>query len=66
MKVNCVCTHDAVRVLHRSTAMPIVDPVAEQVERRSALRDALAVTRLERFLAGARSSSRSANRMAMS
>jgi spermidine/putrescine transport system ATP-binding protein len=29
--VNCVCTHDAVRVLHRSTAMPIADPVAEQV-----------------------------------
>jgi spermidine/putrescine transport system ATP-binding protein len=30
-KVNCVCTHDAVRVLHRSTAVPIADPVAEQV-----------------------------------
>jgi spermidine/putrescine transport system ATP-binding protein len=29
--VNCVCTHDAVRVLHRSTAVPIADPVAEQV-----------------------------------
>jgi spermidine/putrescine transport system ATP-binding protein len=30
-KVNCVCTHDAVRVLHRSSAVPIADPVAEQV-----------------------------------
>ena len=30
-KVNCVCTHDAVRVLHRSAAVPISDPVAEQV-----------------------------------
>jgi spermidine/putrescine transport system ATP-binding protein len=30
-KINCVCTHDAVRVLHRSTALPIADPVAEQV-----------------------------------
>ena len=30
-KVSCVCTHDAVRVLHRSTAVPIADPVAEQV-----------------------------------
>jgi spermidine/putrescine transport system ATP-binding protein len=30
-KVNCVCTHDAVRVLHRSSAVPISDPVAEQV-----------------------------------
>ena len=30
-KVNCVCTHDAVRVLHRSNAVPIADPVAEQV-----------------------------------
>jgi spermidine/putrescine transport system ATP-binding protein len=29
--VNCVCTYDAVRVLHRSTAVPITDPVAEQV-----------------------------------
>jgi spermidine/putrescine transport system ATP-binding protein len=27
--VACVCTHDAVRVLHRSTAQPITDPVAE-------------------------------------
>jgi spermidine/putrescine transport system ATP-binding protein len=27
--VNCVCEHDAVRVLHRSTAQPITDPVAE-------------------------------------
>ena len=30
MRVNCVCTHDAVRVLHRSTATPIADPVAEE------------------------------------
>jgi spermidine/putrescine transport system ATP-binding protein len=30
--VTCVCTHDAVRVLHRSTAKPITDPVAEDVE----------------------------------
>ncbi|WP_319455594.1 MULTISPECIES: ABC transporter ATP-binding protein [unclassified Mycobacterium] len=27
--VNCVCTHDAVRVLHRSSASPITDPVIE-------------------------------------
>jgi spermidine/putrescine transport system ATP-binding protein len=27
--VTCVCTHDAVRVLHRSTAQSITDPVAE-------------------------------------
>lgn len=31
VRVNCVCTHDAVRVLHRSAAVPISDPVAEQV-----------------------------------
>jgi spermidine/putrescine transport system ATP-binding protein len=30
-KVSCVCTHDAVRVLHRSSAVPIADPAAEQV-----------------------------------
>src|SRR5262245_25055780 len=30
-KVSCVCTHDAVRVLHRSSAVPIADPVAEEV-----------------------------------
>jgi spermidine/putrescine transport system ATP-binding protein len=30
-QVNCVCTHDAVRVLHRSAAVPIADPVTEQV-----------------------------------
>jgi spermidine/putrescine transport system ATP-binding protein len=30
-KVSCVCAHDAVRVLHRSSAVPIADPVAEQV-----------------------------------
>jgi spermidine/putrescine transport system ATP-binding protein len=27
--VNCVCERDAVRVLHRSTAVPISDPVVE-------------------------------------
>jgi spermidine/putrescine transport system ATP-binding protein len=30
--VTCVCTHDAVRVLHRSSAKPISDPVAEEAE----------------------------------
>jgi spermidine/putrescine transport system ATP-binding protein len=30
-KVSCVCTHDAVRVLHRSPAVPSVDPVADEV-----------------------------------
>jgi spermidine/putrescine transport system ATP-binding protein len=30
--VTCVCTHDAVRVLHRSSAKPISDPVAEETE----------------------------------
>jgi spermidine/putrescine transport system ATP-binding protein len=29
-RVHCVCTHDAVRVLHRSTAMPFQDPVTEE------------------------------------
>jgi spermidine/putrescine transport system ATP-binding protein len=29
-KVNCVCTHDAVRVLQRSSAVPFADPVAEE------------------------------------
>jgi spermidine/putrescine transport system ATP-binding protein len=29
--VSCVCTQDAVRVLHRSSAVPIADPVAEEV-----------------------------------
>jgi len=28
--VNCVCTHDAVRVLHRSSASPITDPVVDE------------------------------------
>src|SRR6478609_7542093 len=28
-RVNCVCTHDAVRVLHRSSAPVIADPVAD-------------------------------------
>jgi len=27
--VDCVCSHDAVRVLHRSSASPLVDPVIE-------------------------------------
>ncbi|MDT5196869.1 MAG: spermidine/putrescine transport system ATP-binding protein [Mycobacterium sp.] len=27
--VTCVCTHDAVRVLHRSSAQPVTDPVVE-------------------------------------
>jgi spermidine/putrescine transport system ATP-binding protein len=27
--VTCVCTHDAVRVLHRSAAQPITDAAAE-------------------------------------
>ena len=30
-RVNCVCTRDAVRVLHRSSASVITDPVAEDV-----------------------------------
>jgi spermidine/putrescine transport system ATP-binding protein len=30
-RVCCVCTQDAVRVLHRSDAVPIVDPVADEV-----------------------------------
>jgi spermidine/putrescine transport system ATP-binding protein len=30
-RVNCVCTHDAVRVLHRSSAAVIADPVAEHL-----------------------------------
>ena len=30
-RVNCVCTHDAVRVLHRSSAPVISDPVAEDL-----------------------------------
>jgi spermidine/putrescine transport system ATP-binding protein len=30
-RVNCVCTHDAVRVLHRSSASVITDPVAEDI-----------------------------------
>ena len=30
-RVNCVCTHDAVRVLHRSSASVITDPVAEDL-----------------------------------
>jgi spermidine/putrescine transport system ATP-binding protein len=30
-RVNCVCTHGAVRVLHRSSAPVIADPVAEDL-----------------------------------
>jgi spermidine/putrescine transport system ATP-binding protein len=30
-RVNCVCTHDAVRVLHRSSAQVTTDPVAEDL-----------------------------------
>jgi len=30
-RVNCVCTHDAVRVLHRSSAAVIDDPVASDL-----------------------------------
>jgi spermidine/putrescine transport system ATP-binding protein len=30
-RVNCVCTHDAVRVLHRSSAAVITDPIAEDL-----------------------------------
>jgi spermidine/putrescine transport system ATP-binding protein len=33
-RVNCVCTHDAVRVLHRSSAAVITDPVAEDFRAR--------------------------------
>ncbi|WP_099038005.1 ABC transporter ATP-binding protein [Mycobacterium neglectum] len=30
-QVNCVCAHDAVRVLHRSSALSVADPVADEV-----------------------------------
>ena len=36
-KVSCVCTHDAVRVLHRSTAAPIADPASISAEQVGAL-----------------------------
>ena len=36
-RVNCVCTHDAVRVLHRSSAPVIADPVADDLGVSSAL-----------------------------
>jgi spermidine/putrescine transport system ATP-binding protein len=36
-KVSCVCTHDAVRVLHRSTAVPIADPAGISAEQVGAL-----------------------------
>ena len=32
MEVACLCSHDAVRVLHRSSAQPIVDPVVAAAE----------------------------------
>ncbi|GAB7066572.1 ABC transporter ATP-binding protein [Mycobacterium hodleri] len=31
-RVTCVCAHDAVRVLHRSTASPTTDPVAASAD----------------------------------
>ena len=34
--VDCICTHDAVRVLHRSTASPITDPVIDEANALSA------------------------------
>jgi spermidine/putrescine transport system ATP-binding protein len=30
--VACICSHDAVRVLHRSNAQPVADPVADDLE----------------------------------
>jgi spermidine/putrescine transport system ATP-binding protein len=30
--VICVCTHDAVRVLHHSSAKVVSDPVVEETE----------------------------------
>jgi spermidine/putrescine transport system ATP-binding protein len=36
-KVSCVCTHDAVRVLHRSSAVPIADPAGISAEQVGAL-----------------------------
>jgi spermidine/putrescine transport system ATP-binding protein len=36
-KVSCVCTHDAVRVLHRSSAVPIGDPAGISAEQVGAL-----------------------------
>ena len=30
--VTCTCTHDAVRVLHRSAAQPIVDPILDDLD----------------------------------
>ena len=38
-RVNCVCTHDAVRVLHRSSASVITDPVAEDFRAREERND---------------------------
>ncbi len=61
-RVNCVCSHDAVRVLHRSAAQPVTDPVADDAA------DAPSEPQpcLSASAAGARLSSRSANRIAMS
>jgi spermidine/putrescine transport system ATP-binding protein len=36
-RVNCVCTHDAVRVLHRSSVPVISDPIAKDVNLAGAL-----------------------------
>ncbi|MDT5162461.1 MAG: spermidine/putrescine transport system ATP-binding protein [Mycobacterium sp.] len=36
-KVSCVCTHDAVRVLHRSSAVSIADPAGISAEQVGAL-----------------------------
>ena len=36
-RVNCVCTHDAVRVLHRSSVPVISDPIADDVNLTGAL-----------------------------
>ncbi len=43
-RVNCVCTHDAVRVLHRSSAAVITDPVAEDFRGREERNDSSALS----------------------
>ena len=58
-RVNCVCTHDAVRVLHRSSAAVITDPVAEDLNVQSTYRFLT-----EGVASAGRLSSRSANRIA--
>ena len=60
---NCVCTHDAVRVLHRSSAAVDHRPGGRRPRRAQPFLDRLAAALL---LRGGRSSSRSANRIAMS